>query len=32
MSDIIIIFTLVEKGEYYDANFIRQDPRVVKHN
>ena len=27
-----IIFTLVEKGEYYDANFIRQDPRVVKHN
>ena len=27
-----IIFTLVEKGEYYDANFIRQDPRVVKYN
>ena len=27
-----IIFTLVEKGEFYDVNFIRQDPRVVKYN
>ena len=27
-----IIFTLVEKGELYDINFIRQDPRDIKHN
>ena len=27
-----IIFTLDGKGEIYDANFIRQDPRVVKYN
>lgn len=27
-----IIFTLVEKDEFYDVNYIRQDPRVVKHN
>ena len=27
-----IIFTLVEKGEVYDVNYIRQDPRLVKHN
>lgn len=27
-----IVFTLVEKDELYDKNFIRQDPRGVKHN
>ena len=27
-----IIFTLVEKGEVYDVNYMRQDPRLVKHN
>lgn len=26
------IFTLVDKNELYDPNFIRQDPRDVKHN
>ena len=27
-----IVFTYEEKGEYYDSNFIRQYPRVVKYN
>lgn len=27
-----IIFTLVKNGELYDDNFIRKDPRNIKHN
>ena len=27
-----ITFTLVEKGEFYDVNYIRQDPRLAKHH
>ena len=28
----VIDFTFFHEGEYYDANFIRQDPRLVKYN
>ena len=27
-----MICSRVERGEVYDVNYIRQDPRLVKHN